>query len=53
VKCLKKNDDLRKPETSGSNVEAINVDSRKTLNLFEHDQFREGSVPQVDGANDK
>jgi hypothetical protein len=41
-----KTDDLRRPETSSSNVEAINVDSHKTINLFEH-------VPQVDGANDK
>jgi hypothetical protein len=31
-----KTDDLTKPETSGSNVEAINVDSPKTLNLFEN-----------------
>jgi hypothetical protein len=28
--------DLTKPETSGSNVEAINVDLPKTLNLFEN-----------------
>jgi hypothetical protein len=41
-----KTDDLRRPETSSSNVEAINVDSHKTINLFEH-------VPQVDSANDK
>ncbi len=48
-----KTDDLRRPETYGSNFEAINVDSHNTLNLFEHDQFREGAVSQEDSANDK
>ena len=49
----KTDDFLRRPETSSSNVEAINVDSHNTLNLFEHDQFREGAVSQEDSANDK